>query len=777
MLWLETRSALPGLWSVSILLLPLALAIGLRGKGGLRGDGRAARRVQQGAWLALACGAGFHWAAGHATLRTAHYLPSGLEGQDIRLVGVVASLPEPTERGGRFEFDVERVITAGATVPPHISLNWYRIDRSGAAIAAPAFHAGERWELTVRLRRPHGTVNPHGFDVELWALEHNLRAVGHVRPDGENRRLTDFVARPGYLVERARESIRERFVAVLGDAPYAPVLMALAIGDQTSVPQSQWKTFWRTGVGHLISISGLHITMVASLAAWLAGWTWRRTGLSLHVPARKIAVLAGLMAALIYSLLAGFSVPTQRTLYMIAVAALALWFDRIGSPSRVLALALLVVLLFDPWAILSPGFWLSFGAVAVIFYATTNRAHQEGMLAAAVRTQVAVSLGLLPLLLGLFQQVSLVSPLANAFAIPVVSFLIVPLTLLGAVLPVDAFLHLAHWLMSLCAYALDWLAAWPSATWESHAPPVWTIVLSVAGVAWLLAPRGLPSRWVGALWLAPLFLLEPARPAPGEFWMTALDVGQGLAVAVRTQSHALLYDTGPRWSDDADSGSRVVVPYLRGEGIGHLDGVVVSHADSDHSGGAISVLDSVPTGWLLSSLPDDSPILKHSDRRLRCHAGQRWEWDGVAFAVLHPALPVYAEANRKTNDRSCVIKVTSRFGSALLTADIEALSEGEILARDAGSLRSDVLVVPHHGSRTSSTEAFVSAVGPRLSIFTVGYRNTFGHPRPEIVARYESSGSRILRSDRSGAIQVKLDESGIQATEWRESARRYWYDD
>ena len=751
----------------------------------LRDKGRAARRIQQVAGLALACGVGFYWAAGYAGSRMAVSLPSSLEGVDIRVVGVVASLPQSTERGSRFEFDVERQITPGALVPRHISLNWYRAERNDAGVGVKPiaskqlpqpFHAGERWQLTVRLHRPHGTVNPYGFDFELWALEQNIRAVGSIREDGENRRLDEFVAHPAYLVERVRESIRSRFNAVLGDAPYRAVLVALAIGDQSGIPQDQWKTFWRTGVGHLISISGLHITMVAALIAGLTGWGWRRTALSLHWPARKAAVLAGLIAALTYSLLAGFSIPTQRTLYMLAVAAFALWFDRLSSASRVLALALLVVLLLDPWAVLAPGFWLSFGAVTVILYAVALRNSREGWFRSAVRTQVAVSLGLLPLLLGLFQQVSLVSPLANAFAIPVVSFLIVPLTLLGAILPFDWPLHLAHWLTEWSVALLHWLAALPQATWESHAPPLWAVLLGLAGLAWLLAPRGLPARWVGALLLAPLLFLPADRPAPGAVWLTALDVGQGLAAVVQTHDHALVYDTGPGWNSDTDSGTRIVVPHLRGAGIRHLDGLTVSHADNDHSGGAASILDSVPTAWLLSSLPEDSAIVARAERSIRCLAGQHWQWDGVQFEVLHPSPIAYVEARRKTNDRGCVIKVTSAYGTLLLTADIEALSEAELLARAPAKLRADVLIVPHHGSRTSSTQVFVDAVDPHLALFTNGYRNRFGHPRPEVVARYEVRHIPLLRSDRDGAIIVVFDKAGIGVTAWRRAARRYWYD-
>ncbi len=257
--------------------------------------------------------------------------------------------------------------------------------------------------------------------------------------------------------------------------------------------------------------------------------------------------------------------------------------------------------------------------------------------------------------------------------------------------------------------------------------------------------------------------------------MTVLDVGQGLAVVVQTREHVLLYDTGPSWNSDADSGSRIVVPHLRGAGIRRLDALAVSHSDNDHSGGALSVLDAIPTGWLLSSLPEDSQIVGHVDRNSRCVAGQRWQWDAVTFEVLHPSLESYAEPNRKSNDRSCVIKVVSAYGSILLTADIEAISEAELLARTPDQLRADVLLVPHHGSLTSSTPAFVAAVHPQLALFTTGYRNRYGHPRAEIVARYAALPSRNLRSDENGAIKVIFDKDGITTTTWREAGRRYWY--
>jgi competence protein ComEC len=768
-LLLQTRPELPTAWGLAALLPLLGLVMAVHSQNGF------SKYLRLGACIVLAGGAGFYWAAGYAAWRLSDVLPTDLEGQDVRIVGVVATLPQQTERGGRFEFEVERVIGVGMSIPQHISLSWYRDRRAEVTSTVTPFRVGERWELTARLRQPHGSVNPYGYDFELWALENNIRATGYIRSDDENRRLNEFVVRPRYVVERLRELIRDRFLMVLGDKPYTAVLVALAIGDQSGIPQAQWKTFWRTGVGHLISISGLHITMLAALAAGIVGWLWRRTRFTLQLPAHKAAAVAGFAAALVYSLLAGFSIPTQRTLYMLAIAALALWLNQLSSASRVLALALLLVLLLDPWAVLAPGFWLSFGAVAVIFYLTSNRRAEEGWFAAAARTQLAVTIGLVPLLLGMFQQVSLVSPVANAFSVPLVSFLIVPLILGAAALPLDWLLHFAHWLMAGCVALLDWLALWPSATWESHAPPVWTVVLGLAGVLWLLAPRGLPARWLGALWLAPMVFVATERPGPGALWLTALDVGQGLALVVQTQSHTLLYDTGPSWGGDTDSGSRIVVPHLRASGVRHLEGMVVSHADNDHSGGAVSVLDSVRTNWLLSSLSENSPIIGKTEQPIRCQVGQHWEWDGVSFEVLHPSPASYLDEKRKTNDLSCVVKITSSHGSALLAGDIEAVSEAEILAHSTTEkIRADVLVVPHHGSRTSSTDAFVAATSPKLALFTVGYRNPFGHPRPEVVARYESLGAKILRSDHAGAIVVKMDEQGISHTSWREEQKRYW---
>jgi competence protein ComEC len=450
---------------------------------------------------------------------------------------------------------------------------------------------------------------------------------------------------------------------------------------------------------------------------------------------------------------------------------------RAGSASSVLAVAATLVLALDPWAILAPGFWLSFAAVALIMYATLGRLSRPGWLANWVRVQWTITLGLTPIVIVLFQQVSLVSPLANAIAIPLVSLGVVPLTLVGLVLPVDTVLALAAELMALCNFLLQQLSALPEAVWEQHAPPWWSLPVAAAGVIWLLAPRGFPARWVGAVALLPLLLVPPERPAAGEAWIDVLDVGQGLATVVRTANHVLLYDAGPAFSRDADSGSRIVVPHLRASGVTRLDGLLITHDDVDHTGGMTSVLEALPTTWILSSLPHGDPRLAAAHRALRCEAGQRWKWDAVAFSILHPRAEDYNRTRGNDNDRSCVLRVATTAGSILLTADIERGAERALVERAGAALRSDVLVVPHHGSNTSSTDAFLAQVRPSVALFTAGYRNRFGHPVEEVLERYARLGIETYRTDADGALLLRLGAQQLPARRvwaWRRVQPRYW---
>jgi competence protein ComEC len=741
--------------------------------------------------------AGFLWAAALAHWRMDDALDPAWEGRDITVSGVISGLPQPFDRGVRFDFDVEAVAPLQAIVPKRISLAWYNGLTPDEFQEVQPVRAGERWRFTVRLRRPHGSANPHGFDFEAWMLENRLRATGTVAPRGERTRIDELARQPDYLLQRLREVIRERFWDLLPGERYAGVLTALAIGDQRAIEPDEWQVFARTGISHLMSISGLHVTMVSGLFAALLLWLWRRLSfggraLALRLPAQKAAALAAALGALLYCLLSGFAVPAQRTLYMVCAMALALWFDRAGSATRVLAVALLTVVVLDPWAVLSPGFWLSFGAVALIFYVVTGRTQAEQgsvrhTLAQWATVQWAVTVGLAPLTLMLFGQVSLASPLANAIAIPLVSGVITPLALAGAVMPVDAvagaLLGVARWLLDLMMLLMNWLAAFDGAVWQQHSPALWTLPLALAGILWLLAPRGVPARGLGVLMLMPLFAVTPPAPGPGTLSLAVLDVGQGLAVVARTQQHALLFDAGPRWNPQADSGSRVVLPYLRGEGIDRLDMLVVSHDDNDHSGGAATVLAGVSVGQLLSSLDSPAFIADSAQRslvpyRLPCRAGGRWSWDGVDFEWLHPSDAELRDAWIAPNERSCVLRIDAPGGSVLITGDIEKGAERVLLARGA-RLDADILLVPHHGSGTSSTPAFVQAVSPRHAVFTVGYRNRFGHPKREVWERYAGPPQR-WRSDRDGAVVFTVgptdaaDGGGIRVSARRDSERRYW---
>ena len=734
------------------------------------------RIVRAGLLAAFALGLGFYHAAWRAEQRLATALPDEWQGRNIEVIGTVAELPRSYQQGLHFSFDVEKILTPQASVPPHIYLSTYD-DKPATPLAlhALALHAGERWRLTLRLKQPHGSSNPHGFDFEVWALENNVRAIGYVHNKGNNVRLDTRVGGFSYRIESWRETVRDKFNATLGHAPYAGVLSALAIGDQSSIPQAQWQIFTRTGVNHLMSISGLHITMLASLGFALTYWLWRRSArLTLLLPARKAAAVVALLVALGYALLSGFAVPAQRTVYMVGAVTAALWLNRNFSFGQILSIALLGVLIPDPWAVMSPGFWLSFGAVALILYVTAYRLKHEHWLVEYGKVQWAMTIGLIPMLLGLFQQVSLVSPIANAFAIPLVSLVVVPLALLGALLPWDTPLWLAHSAMSGTMALLEWLNSLPLAVWTQHAPPAWSIVAGMLGVLWILLPRGFPARWLGFLLLLPMFLNTPESPAPNSIRLIIFDVGQGLAIAAQTQHHALLYDTGPNFSDGADSGNRILIPSLRAMGIAKLDGLILTHDDTDHTGGAASVMQGMPIAWLSSSLPEGHPLLQLATDKRRCTDGQSWQWDGVQFEILHPDAGSYAIPKIRDNNRGCVLRIGIGDQHILLTADIEKESEQQLLKEHADKLPAALLVVPHHGSKTSSTDEFIAAVRPGYAVFTVGYRNRFGHPKQEIVQRYADSGAELLRSDEDGAVLVEMNAQGLQVERYRKTHTRYW---
>lgn len=783
---LQRQGALPaaGMLAVAAILLAALSALAIA-----RLPRRPASWLARGAAVLLGCAVGFCWSAWRAQWRMDDWLATEREARDIEVSGVVSGLPSALAPGARFAFTIEAA-PRGERVPDRVILNWRE--------APPELRPGQRYLFTVRLRRPRGLANPYGFDYAYWLLAQGYGATGYVRSvrkgpqDAAHERLA-------WRIEAQRASLRDRIRAALPpDARFAPVLVALVVGDQRGIDSEDWLLFNRTGTGHLISISGLHITMIAGMAAGLMHWAWRhsfglgrrlRRPLPLRCPARQAGLVAAVLAGLGYGLIAGLQIPALRTVAMLSIAALAAWGARTPPASVVLAWAAFVALLLDPWAVLQPGFWLSFGAVGVIFLAAARREtpvsgfwpRMRASLASAARTQWAVTLGLIPLTLLLFRQFSVISPLANAVAIPVVSMLVTPLALLGAVMPpilAGPLLAIAHQALAWLAVLLRWLASLEWAVWETAQAGVLETALAVAGTFALLAPAafGLRIRLHGLLLTLPMVFARGDDIAPGDFRAVMLDVGQGTAVLVRTRTHALLYDAGPAYASGGSAGTHVILPYLRAAGVRKLDHLMVSHEDIDHAGGARHVVEAVTVDAKSTAAPAGHVLLGEAEWT-PCHAGQRWEWDGVQFTVLHPAVEQSRDAAVGSNARSCVLRVGNGRSSLLLTGDIGRAEERELAERlPAELLRADVLVVPHHGSGTSSGPAWLAAVRPDAAVFQLGYRNRYQHPRGEVWARYGDAGIQRYRTDETGAVTMDTHGEGYSLAAFRQVERRYWRD-
>jgi competence protein ComEC len=783
----------------------------------------------------------------HAWTR-AHTIDSALEGQDLDVVGVVQAMPQRQDLGWRFRFRIEQAwrldasgarhaLQVDADVPGQVVLGWYGQEGthdSGwnlSALPEPV-KPGERWRLRVRLKAPHGHLNPRGFDYELWLWEQGIRASGYVR----NRTKDPAPQRVGstweHPIEAWRQLVRDRLLTQLSPpgsdaeaARRAGVVAALVTGDQAAIERSDWDVFRATGVAHLMSISGLHVTMFAWLASALVGWAWRRSALwgfngALRWPAAHVGAWSGLVLATLYALFSGWGVPAQRTLLMLGVVVVLRLSVRHWHGALVWLTACAVVLGWDPWALLQPGFWLSFVAVGVLMAYSPSAlgasdpnagapqrdaqiapiwreatgqvpsGHRWGAwgqavwvghlgrwmltlgakLLALAREQATITLSLAPLTLLFFGQVSLVGLLANLIAIPWVTLVVTPLAMLGV--GVHVAWDVAAWALLPLQAVLGWLATWPMATWSSAMPPWGLALLALVGVVGLVLR--LPLSWkllcLPLLW--PVLFWSPPRPVPGSFELLAADVGQGNAVLVRTAKHSLLYDAGPRYSAESDAGHRVLVPLMAQMGE-RIDTLMLSHRDSDHTGGAAAVLAMQPQATLRSSLEDEHGLHALRPGWTRCQAGQAWVWDGVRFEVLHPVASVGAMARaRKPNEVSCVLRISTPQASALLAGDIEVAQELALV--QSGLAPVDVLLVPHHGSKTSSSLPFLQALQPRLALVQAGYRNRFGHPAPEVVARYQSLGISLVESSRCGAATWSSDAPDQVHCE-RQERQRYWH--
>ena len=811
----------PALWPepayAALITCALALAGGLlRFKSLVDLDGRAALMTSLAVCIATAA-LGFGMTGWRGVQYQGTSLNPVLEGRDIEVTGMVLAMPQIGEDAVRFRFKVDSAISNGQAValPPQILLGWYSGFAPREAKTLPTdssdpaelllemqrkpqpLRAGERWQMTVRLKAPHGNRNPHGFDYELWLWEQSIQATGYVRAGLRDTPPVKLSSSWRYPVERARQSVREAIYARVDHRPLAGVLAALVVGDQNAIERADWEVFRATGVAHLMSISGLHITMFAWAASLLIAGLWRRSAkvtprLCLGLPASSAGALGGLLLATLYAAFSGWGLPAQRTIWMLATVVLLRQSGRQWPWAQTWLLAMAVVVLLDPWALMQAGFWLSFVAVGILFATDSGAVSADrtgaddqfasrflprwlgrlgkGLLKSA-REQWVITLALTPLTLLLFNQVSLIGLLANAIAIPWVTLVVTPLAMLGVLYaPVwDA----AAVTVALLTSILQLLAGWSLASVSVAAAPLWCAIAGVLGGA-LVAMR-LPLHWrlLGIPLLLPVLLWQPARVAPGQFEVLGADIGQGNAVLVRTAGHALLYDTGPRFSRESDAGQRVLVPLLRALGT-RIDILMLSHRDSDHTGGAPAVLAMQPQARLVSSIEDGHELqsLRPSER---CIAGQKWVWDGVSFEVLHPESSDYERPN-KSNAISCVLRISNGIQTALLAGDIEAPQEAKLVARNLAELKADFLLVPHHGSKTSSSEIFLDAVQPQIALAQAGYRNRFGHPVSLVAARYNDRGIRLIRSPQCGAA-VWQSSRPLEIDCERELGRRYWHID
>lgn len=685
-----------------------------------------------------------------ASLRTAdllrHPFPDALARTPLTVEGRIASLPTDLGFAHRFLFQVDRAWSADgkpAAVSGLIRVSWYD--------AVPDLKAGARWQLPVRLKPRHGLANPGGFDYERWLFEQGVKATGSVRK-GATPRLLDPGPGP-YWLARWRQAFNAHLARVLGDAPALPLVQALVTGDQSGFERADWEVMARTGTSHLVAISGLNLALVAGVAYWLVRRLWGRLPrLALALAAPRAAAVGGFLAAAAYAGLAGLSVSTRRALIMAAVVFALIFWQRTARHWHGLTLALLGVLLLDPTAVVSYGFWLSFAAVAVLLYHMGQRLPRRDLWNRFGRAQWAVAVGLLPLLLLLFGRASVISPLVNLVAEPLFTLILFPLVLGAALLSLvpglGAPLIGSAYLLQGCLDALARIAALPWAALSLPLGPAWVWPAAWLGVALLLAPRGLPGRWLGLTLLLPLALVRPPVPGPGDAWFTLLDVGQGLAAVVRTRAGTLVYDTGPGFESGFNTGSLAVAPFLATQGVGQLDTLILSHGDRDHAGGAAGLLERVPAVRILSGEPEALALPGVEP----CRAGQHWEWSGVQFRILSPP----GDGPSEGNAASCVLRVQAGGRSILLPGDIGRDLEQDLIRRQGSALRSDILVAGHHGSATSTGDAFLAAVDPRLILYSTGYANRFGFPSRAVRQRVSARGIPSVDTAISGAVELRL---------------------
>lgn len=711
---------------------------------------------------------GFAWSFYCAHTLLAWELPKHIEGKNVIVTGYIASIPVVDDRQTSFLFSLKKIRADNVLINTNttIRLAWRDCDQ--------IINVGDKWKFTARLKRIHGLQNPGAFDFEAWALQKGMRSTGYVVDSPQNTFLSSrWMIHP---VDRLRQHLQGLILANLPATPTSHWLIALIIGERTGIPPRDWEVLRNTGTNHLMAIAGLHIGIISGFVHALIYWLWRRNSLlMLWIPAQLAGACAALMVAILYSALAGFSIPTQRACIMLAVFIAALLSRRLISAWHAWSVAMLMVLILNPLSVLTESFWLSFCTIALIIYGMGGRLMPSGLWWKWGRVQWVIGFGLIPLTLYFFQSCSLISFAANSIAIPWLGFFILPFCFLSGIFllispPVGTFfLLIADKSLSFLWYVLSWFSHLNGAIWQQAIPSHYLLFLSIFSCLILLFPSGFPGRWLGILWMLPLILSQPDRPANGEFTLTLLDVGQGLSVVVQTKNHSLVFDAGPKFGENFDMGESVVLPYLRSTGVKKIDMLVISHGDNDHIGGAKALLKSFPIAVISTSVPDKIQSINTKN----CIAGSSWQWDSIQFSFIYPS----HETMNLGNDSSCVLRVDNGVHRVLLTGDIEKFSEKYLIKTIPGELFSDVLVAPHHGSKTSGVKEFISAIHPAFVLYAIGYRNRYHFPHQSVVDSYTKINSIQLNTVDAGAITFNFtqDKNISAPLLYRDTHRRYWY--
>ncbi|MBI3905895.1 MAG: DNA internalization-related competence protein ComEC/Rec2 [Pseudomonas fluorescens] len=688
---------------------------------------------------------GLSWACVNAQWALDDRLPPALDGETRWVEGRVTGLPRHDD--GVVRFELTDIQSRRTRLPRQMRLAWY---------GGPPVNSGERWRLAVKLKRPVGLLNPQAFDYQAWLLAQRIGATGTVK-EGERLAPAQWAW---------RDAIRQRLLAVDAQGR-SGALTALVLGDGAGLSREDWQVLQDTGTVHLLVISGQHIGLLAGVVYLLIAGLARFGLWPNRLPWLPWACGLAFAAALGYGMLAGFEVPVRRACLMIAMVLLwRLRFRHLGAWWPLL-LALDGILLLEPLASLQPGFWLSFAAVAVLILTFGGRLGPWRWWQTWTRAQWLIAIGLCPLLLALGLPISLSGPLANLFAVPWISLVVLPPALLGTLLlPVP---YLGEKLLWLAGGLIEWwfrglgVVSGQIPAWVPAAVPLWAWVIGAIGAFLLLLPRGLPMRPLG--WPMLLMLVFSPRPmlqeGMAEVWQ--LDVGQGLAILVRTRHHTLLYDAGPRFGE-LDQGERVVLPALRKLGVKGLDLMLISHAHADHAGGARAIAKGLPVEQVVSGEPSDLPMELQAEK---CESGRQWTWDEVDFQLWH--WPLAGDSNQN----SCVLLIEASGERLLLSGDIDVAAERALLDSPL-AVPTDWLQAPHHGSRSSSSMALLDVLQPKGALISRGQGNSFGHPHATVIARYQKRGMAIYDSVEHGAIRLQL---GRFEPPWSmRQERRFWRD-